>query len=286
MPAYISEEKLFFNKKPFGSKISDNNEIEELDQENLVVTRQEVNDDSKVAPRDVVATSTSVSKKALTLGDILSLEDSQSPPNKNNTNGPEENMVHHNPHLEITEESEADNSCDDNNLLKRNLPNGFGEISFCEAKSSLDYITYCGPLSGSENLSIRSDGTSASSFALPILQSEWNSSPVRMGKAEETQLRMVIAEERKVRKDKAEKTQLRKEKAEESQLREVKAEETQLRMVKAEETQLRKEKAEETQLRMVIAEERQLRKEKDEKRQLRKGKKGWRHYSSLLCCRF
>lgn len=46
-------------------------------------------------------------------------------------------------------------------------------------------ITYSGPISYVGSISIRSDSstTSARSFAFPVLQSEWNSSPVRMAKA-------------------------------------------------------------------------------------------------------
>ncbi|XP_073021321.1 uncharacterized protein [Primulina eburnea] len=46
--------------------------------------------------------------------------------------------------------------------------------------------TYSGPIAHSGSLSLRSDSsaTSGRSFAFPILQSEWNSSPVRMAKGD------------------------------------------------------------------------------------------------------
>ncbi|KAJ8564695.1 hypothetical protein K7X08_001155 [Anisodus acutangulus] len=61
-----------------------------------------------------------------------------------------------------------------------------GEASFSAAGLASGLITYSGPISHSANVSLRSDSstTSARSFAFPVLQSEWNSSPVRMAQAE------------------------------------------------------------------------------------------------------
>lgn len=58
-----------------------------------------------------------------------------------------------------------------------------GEASFGPASG---LISYSGHITHSGNISLRSDSstTSARSFAFPVLQSEWNSSPVRMAKAE------------------------------------------------------------------------------------------------------
>ncbi|XP_030549335.1 uncharacterized protein LOC115754469 isoform X2 [Rhodamnia argentea] len=71
----------------------------------------------------------------------------------------------------------------------------FGESSFSVAGPVSGSITYSGPItySGSlslRSLSLRSDSstTSARSFAFPILQSEWNSSPVRMTKSDRRRL--------------------------------------------------------------------------------------------------
>ncbi|VVB04029.1 unnamed protein product [Arabis nemorensis] len=64
----------------------------------------------------------------------------------------------------------------------------FGETSFsaAESVSISGHITYSGPIAFSGSLSVRSDAstTSGKSFAFPILQSEWNSSPERMAKAD------------------------------------------------------------------------------------------------------
>ncbi|XP_047967094.1 uncharacterized protein LOC125211381 isoform X1 [Salvia hispanica] len=62
-----------------------------------------------------------------------------------------------------------------------------GESSF----SADSYITHSGPIAFSGNVSLRSDGsaTSGRSFAFPVLQSEWNSSPVRMTEAERRRFR-------------------------------------------------------------------------------------------------
>ncbi|XP_073055049.1 uncharacterized protein [Primulina eburnea] len=62
-----------------------------------------------------------------------------------------------------------------------------GESSFTAA----GLITFSGPIANSGSLSLRSDGSAASgrSFAFPVLQSEWNSSPVRMVKADRRHFR-------------------------------------------------------------------------------------------------
>lgn len=59
-----------------------------------------------------------------------------------------------------------------------------GESSFSMAAPVSGLITYSGPMSYSGSVSLRSDSstTSTRSFAFPIIQSEWNSSPIRMAK--------------------------------------------------------------------------------------------------------
>lgn len=61
-----------------------------------------------------------------------------------------------------------------------------GESSFSLAGPVSSLITYSGPIAYSGSLSLRSDGSTTSnrSFAFPVLQNEWNSSPVRMAKAD------------------------------------------------------------------------------------------------------
>ncbi|PSR85009.1 Protein BREAKING OF ASYMMETRY IN THE STOMATAL LINEAGE like [Actinidia chinensis var. chinensis] len=61
-----------------------------------------------------------------------------------------------------------------------------GESSFSMAGPVSGLITFSGPMTSSCSVSLRSDSstTSTRSFAFPILQSEWNSSPVRMAKAD------------------------------------------------------------------------------------------------------
>lgn len=62
-----------------------------------------------------------------------------------------------------------------------------GESSF----SADDFIVHSGPIAFSGSISLRSDGsaTSGRSFAFPILQSEWNNSPVRMTDEERRRFR-------------------------------------------------------------------------------------------------
>ncbi|XP_019149993.1 PREDICTED: uncharacterized protein LOC109146802 [Ipomoea nil] len=61
-----------------------------------------------------------------------------------------------------------------------------GEASFSSVGPMSGLISYSGLIPHSGNISLRSDSstTSARSFAFPILQSEWNSSPVRMAKGD------------------------------------------------------------------------------------------------------
>ncbi|KAJ9554142.1 hypothetical protein OSB04_018187 [Centaurea solstitialis] len=65
-----------------------------------------------------------------------------------------------------------------------------GESSFSVAGPVSGRITYSGPIPFSGSISIRSDSstTSTRSFAFPVLQTEWNSSPVRMAKADRRRL--------------------------------------------------------------------------------------------------
>ncbi|XP_049364920.1 uncharacterized protein LOC125829763 [Solanum verrucosum] len=81
-------------------------------------------------------------------------------------------------------------------LESQNMANGQGhfadgEASFSAARGPISgSITYSGPISYSGSVSLRSESstTSTRSFAFPVLQNEWNSSPVRMAKAERRRL--------------------------------------------------------------------------------------------------
>lgn len=66
-----------------------------------------------------------------------------------------------------------------------------GESSFSAVGPFSGLITYSGPIAYSGSLSLRSDSstTSTRSFAFPVLQNEWNSSPIRMAKADRRRLR-------------------------------------------------------------------------------------------------
>lgn len=78
----------------------------------------------------------------------------------------------------------------DNVAMVNRLQHGEGESSFSVAGPVSGRITYSGPIPFSGSISIRSDSstTSTRSFAFPILQTEWNSSPVRMAKADRRRL--------------------------------------------------------------------------------------------------
>ncbi|KAK1374498.1 hypothetical protein POM88_030691 [Heracleum sosnowskyi] len=74
-----------------------------------------------------------------------------------------------------------------NNQIKR----GEGESSFSVAGPLSDVVPYSGNIPFSGSISLRSDSstTSTRSFAFPVLPNEWNSSPVRMAKADRRHLR-------------------------------------------------------------------------------------------------
>ncbi|KAE8724594.1 Detected protein of confused Function [Hibiscus syriacus] len=87
---------------------------------------------------------------------------------------------HHYPDSESKAEDRVDQPFS-NNLQRENA-----ESSFSIAGPVTGLITYSGPIAYSGNLSLRSDSSTAStrSFAFPILQPEWDASPVRMAKAD------------------------------------------------------------------------------------------------------
>nr|XP_043624920.1 uncharacterized protein LOC122596414 [Erigeron canadensis]XP_043624921.1 uncharacterized protein LOC122596414 [Erigeron canadensis] len=75
----------------------------------------------------------------------------------------------------------------DNIAAVNQLQRGGGESSFSVADPVSGLITYSGPITSAGSISHRSDAsnTSVRSFAFPILQNEWNSSPVRMAKVDQ-----------------------------------------------------------------------------------------------------
>uniref|UniRef100_A0A0A0KFP8 18S pre-ribosomal assembly protein gar2-related n=2 Tax=Cucumis sativus TaxID=3659 RepID=A0A0A0KFP8_CUCSA len=74
----------------------------------------------------------------------------------------------------------------DSRLLSSQNMHDIGESSFSAVDPLASLVTYSGPVAYSGSISLRSESstTSTRSFAFPILQSEWNSSPVKMVKAE------------------------------------------------------------------------------------------------------
>lgn len=93
-------------------------------------------------------------------------------------------------------ERHQDGSCKCDDFLNTAKPEDgrsiTSQVYHCNGESSFSavgvssHICYSGPVPFSGSISLRSDSstTSARSFAFPILQSEWNSSPVRMAKAD------------------------------------------------------------------------------------------------------
>ncbi|WZZ01878.1 uncharacterized protein LOC103875382 [Brassica rapa] len=171
-------------------------------QDHLIVTREAK--DSLTSEIEV-ATLENGLKESKTLGDILSWEDEPKPleeqsqpqlqeKGRDEPKEAEEKLSS----VPTTTSQEPNKPFNDNqqpslvvgDTLEDNklISSGFGETSFsaAEAVSISGHITYTGPIAFSGSLSVRSDAstTSGRSFAFPVLQSEWNSSPVRMAKPE------------------------------------------------------------------------------------------------------
>ncbi|CAH2037885.1 unnamed protein product, partial [Thlaspi arvense] len=175
----MMHEKFLFNEKvsvkvnanPLESKSSEDSKVEEfvgiqdsskLNQENLIV--------KKSPPSDVGAASGTVSKEPLTLGDIISMEDSQKALDENNIHGPKEN-VDRETEQKKTEEPKADS-----------LRYISSETAETEKNPLLKDV-----LEDSYDHSLLSNGLRERSFS--DAESEWNSSPVRMVKAEKRPFR-------------------------------------------------------------------------------------------------
>ncbi|XP_076960400.1 uncharacterized protein LOC143636776 [Bidens hawaiensis] len=94
------------------------------------------------------------------------------------------------PELELKTESALDHNETGSDNFKV-VARGGGESSFSMAGPASGLITYSGPITAYGNISHRSDesNTSVRSFAFPILPNEWNSSPIRMAKADPKQSR-------------------------------------------------------------------------------------------------
>ncbi|KAB2624406.1 hypothetical protein D8674_016066 [Pyrus ussuriensis x Pyrus communis] len=96
-------------------------------------------------------------------------------------------QVHH----WLSPETSYASMVEDVNVDAHNAPLQFqrslGESSFSAAGHFSSLIT-SGPYSGNVSLRSESSTTSARSFAFPVLQPEWNSSPVRMAKADRRHL--------------------------------------------------------------------------------------------------
>ncbi|CAK9177522.1 unnamed protein product [Ilex paraguariensis] len=84
-----------------------------------------------------------------------------------------------------------DDGASDNLSIASQVQRGGGESSFSTAGPVSGLVTYSGSIAFSGSISLRSDSstTSTRSFAFPILQPEWNSSPVRMAKADRRRFR-------------------------------------------------------------------------------------------------
>ncbi|GFY88766.1 18S pre-ribosomal assembly protein gar2-like protein [Actinidia rufa] len=94
--------------------------------------------------------------------------------------------INHEQPLKIVNEPRHENGFSGNLEPINEVQHSQGESSFSMAGSMPGLITYSGSIPYSGSVSLRSDSsaTSTRSFAFPVLQSEWNSSPVRMAKAD------------------------------------------------------------------------------------------------------
>ncbi|CAH8391541.1 unnamed protein product [Eruca vesicaria subsp. sativa] len=212
------EETVKVNKNVSESKsLEDNNPEECVDDTKdvieLVVTEDEVGCE-KSPSEDVVAESETGSTVSLTLGEIILMEGSNKLDNNVNTYETEDNLGREileqrksgekksvswrylpSETVESPEDRRLNNVFigdyyDHHHLFPRNFPNEFGAESFSGSESGLGYITYSAHISISRSFSARSDGSTVSgqSFAFPVLQQEWNSTPARMVRAQKRQL--------------------------------------------------------------------------------------------------
>ncbi|KAL2349100.1 hypothetical protein Fmac_003100 [Flemingia macrophylla] len=87
---------------------------------------------------------------------------------------------------EIQHASKLVEGMPDDQAVTSHIHHSLGESSFSAIGPISGRISYSGPVPYSGSISLRSDSstTSTRSFAFPILQNEWNSSPVRMAKAD------------------------------------------------------------------------------------------------------
>ncbi|KAI4357964.1 hypothetical protein L6164_001876 [Bauhinia variegata] len=88
--------------------------------------------------------------------------------------------------METQNMAEAANGKHDEQVVTNEFRQSLGESSFSAVGPVSARISYSGPVPYSGSISLRSDSstTSTRSFAFPVVQSEWNSSPVRMAKAD------------------------------------------------------------------------------------------------------
>ncbi|KAM7484463.1 hypothetical protein LguiA_000472 [Lonicera macranthoides] len=93
--------------------------------------------------------------------------------------------------LELQSEPFHDDATSDSLSGATHVHHCEGESSFSMLGPGSGLITYSGPIPFSGSISLRSDSstTSTRSFAFPVLQPEWSSSPVRMAKADRRLLR-------------------------------------------------------------------------------------------------
>lgn len=122
--------------------------------------------------------------------DTLNLDNGK-PPTTNDVYKVETPESAHEPSIDTQTEHSHQDVAPDNIATINPVQRGEGgESSFSVAGPVSGLITYSGPIAFSGSISLRSDSstTSTRSFAFPILQNEWNSSPVRMAKADRRRL--------------------------------------------------------------------------------------------------
>lgn len=122
--------------------------------------------------------------------DTLNLDNGK-PPTTNGVYKVETPESAHEPSIDTQTEHSHQDVAPDNIATINPVHRGEGgESSFSVAGPVSGLITYSGPIAFSGSISLRSDSstTSTRSFAFPILQNEWNSSPVRMAKADRRRL--------------------------------------------------------------------------------------------------
>ncbi|XP_016900313.2 uncharacterized protein LOC103489197 isoform X3 [Cucumis melo] len=157
----------------------------ETTSESITSAEDPKNSDSANAP----STSASVGCKETTSSNPLASADKSEPQCHNTSSNPKRVEYEDLPRVEYEDIRKTEVGNFDSHTVSSEVQQGVGETSFSVAPLG-SLMSNSGRIGYSGSISHRSDSstTSTRSFAFPILQTEWNSSPVRMAKPDRKHL--------------------------------------------------------------------------------------------------